>query len=86
MDSMIDEYRQKSTFQMFPLVRSGHHETVEDSRSMLASIAGSGDFDANELNTTKLIQHQMTAVLDPMEKSVKNNRLELSAFNNKCGS
>jgi len=89
MDKMINGYRQQladgTTFTMFPPVRTGRHETVEDSRSMLASALGSGDFDADNLNTTKLIQHQMGAVLNPMEESVKDNRLDLSKFNSRCG-
>jgi len=89
MDKNINKYRQLAAegkdFTMMPPVRSGHHETVEDSRSIAARLVGRGDFDANELNSTKLIQHQMSAVLDPMEDSVKKNRKKLNAFNNKCG-
>lgn len=89
MTTMIGDYRQQlaanTPFQMFPPVRSSSHETIVNSRSTTARAAGSGAFDANELNTTKLIQHQMSAVLDPMKKSVEKDRKALKKFVQRCG-
>ncbi len=90
LDSMIAGYEQKhargETFRLFPPVRSGRHETVVNSGSALAKhMPGAGDIDASQPNFAKLIQHRMSVVLNAMEKSVKADRVALSAFAHHCG-
>ena len=90
MTKMITSYQQKlaanTPFRMFPPVRSGHHETIVDSHSSLAMyMPNSGDINANELNLAKMIQHQMSAVLNPMEEAVKTSRHTFNYFQARCG-
>ncbi len=89
MTRMISGYQKTLTtgtpFKIFPSVRSATHEVVINSESTLAKyMPFAGDINANKLNLAKLIQHQMTAVLEPMKASVKDDRLTLYKFVDYC--
>lgn len=89
VQSMIDQAEldlsQGKTIQLFPPVRAGTHETVVNSESTLSTlVSGSLEDDAGP-NGARLVQHQMSAVLNPMEAAVQADAKTLQRFNKECG-
>lgn len=85
LDKMVASAEQKRSagvpFQLFPPVRANDQETVPDSMSLILKKAGAGDPSAN---IARLYQHQMSCVLDPMEKVVEKDEKALTKFKNRC--
>jgi hypothetical protein len=82
INRMQTTYDAGGTVSVFPPVRAGTKEVVNDSASMLGRMLGAG---SDQPTLGKLAQHKMSAVLDPMEINVSNDRLALQQFIQKCG-
>lgn len=78
LDAMIKNMETKKAngikFQSFPPVRADHKEVVGATQKPVEP----------GISLSKLIQHQMKKVLNPMEDSVKSDRKNLEKFIKKC--
>ena len=84
VDQMIAGAAETPGFdRLFPPVRSAHHETVPGSMSFLGRTTGARD---DEARFGKLVQHQMSNVLGPMENQLEADRAALQQFVRTCGS
>jgi hypothetical protein len=82
IDQKEKEAKEGKPVQLFPPVRTDDQETVPGSMSKTGWLLGAGK---DEANLGKLAQHQMSNVLDPMEKLVDKDRRSMQQFLEKCG-
>jgi hypothetical protein len=82
IDQKEKEAKEGKPVQLFPPVRTNDQETVPDSMSNVGWLFGARK---DEANLGKLAQHQMSNVLDPMEKLVDKDRKSMQQFLKKCG-
>jgi hypothetical protein len=82
IDSMQSAYDSGAKVAGFPPVRAASRETIPDSATWLGNRLGAG---SDQPTLGKLNQHQMSVVLDAMERNAKNDRERLQDFMRACG-
>jgi hypothetical protein len=85
IDQAETDLSQGKSLQLFPPVRAGSHETVVNSTSSMAKFEGGSLEDDAGPNGARLIQHKMSAVLNPMEAAAQADAKTLQRFNKECG-
>ncbi len=82
IDGMQTAYDTGGTVAAFPPVRAASRETVNASMTWAGKLLGAR---SDQPTLGKLAQHKMSAVLDPMEKNVADDRESLASFLARCG-
>ncbi len=82
IDDMQAAYDTGGNVPMFPPVRAGSRETVDDSMTAAGRLLGA---QGDQPTLGKLAQHKMNAVLDSMERDVAGDRQALASFLASCG-